>query len=261
MRYSLLAEGKRLRPILCLASAESVGGSAKDVMTAACSLEMIHAYSLIHDDLPAMDNDTLRRGRPTCHIAFDEATAVLAGDALLTLAFELLATAGLHNKKSSDKWLLALQIIANGAGHHGMIEGQMRDIASEGIRISAEELESIHTLKTGALITASVRAGAILGGGTTEEQERLAEYGRNIGLAFQVTDDILNVEGDPVVMGKAVGTDSENNKNTYPATMGIEKSKTLARQLVDNALHSLDNFDRRSDPLRAIALYIFERKR
>lgn len=262
MRYSLMAGGKRLRPILCIASAEAVGGYVEDVLNTACAIEMIHTYSLIHDDLPAMDNDHLRRGKPTCHVAFDEPTAILAGDALLTLAFEILSSPVVNDEVHASKWLTVINTIATAAGYKGMIEGQMRDMDAEGGRLLDQDaLAAMHTLKTGALIKASVATGAVLGGGDTDDIRRLKVYARNIGLAFQVTDDILNVEGDPDIMGKEVGTDQIRKKCTYPAILGMKKSKQLARQLVNNALQVLDYFDNKSDPLRAIANYVITRKR
>ncbi|MBC8431017.1 MAG: polyprenyl synthetase family protein [Desulfobacterales bacterium] len=261
MKYSLMADGKRLRPILCLAATEAVGGKSENTLRAACALEMIHTYSLIHDDLPAMDNDDLRRGRPTCHLAFNEATAILAGDGLLTLAFQILSTNNFTNENQASKWLRVLHHIASAAGYEGMIEGQMRDIASEGIQLEIEALEKMHALKTGALIEASIHTGAVLGDGSQKQIERLRIYAKNIGLAFQVVDDILDVEGDPAVMGKGVGTDQTRKKNTYPALMGIKESRAFAQKLVNNALQALNYFDNKSDPLRAIAQYIIERER
>ena len=261
MKYSLMADGKRLRPILCLAATEAVGGQSENTIRAACALEMIHTYSLIHDDLPAMDNDDLRRGRPTCHLAFNEATAILAGDGLLTLAFQILSTNNFTNENQASKWLRVLHHIASAAGYEGMIEGQMRDMASEGIQLEIEALKKMHALKTGALIEASIHTGAVLGDGSQKQIERLRIYAKNIGLAFQVVDDILDIEGDPAVMGKSVGTDQTRNKNTYPALMGITESRAFARKLVNNALQELNNFDNKSDPLRAIAQYIIDRER
>jgi geranylgeranyl diphosphate synthase, type II len=258
MHYSLMAGGKRVRPILCIAASEAVGGNADDVLPAACALEMIHTYSLIHDDLPAMDNDDLRRGKPTCHKAFDEATAILAGDALLTLAFRILSSITLIN---SSNWLRIIHKISFAAGHNGMIEGQMKDIASEGTLLSLKELEDMHSLKTGALIEASIFSGALLGGGSPKQIDQLEIYAKNIGLAFQVTDDILNIEGDPAVMGKATGTDNARGKSTYPSIMGLNKSKEFAKKLVHNALQALDDFDNNSDSLKAIGYYIIERKK
>jgi geranylgeranyl diphosphate synthase type II len=263
MRHSLMAEGKRIRPVLCIAASQAVGGRTEDALMAACALEMIHTYSLIHDDLPAMDNDDLRRGKPTCHIAFDEATAILTGDALLTLAFEILSSIELNHIKINNafKWLRVINIIAKAAGYKGMIEGQIKDIAAEGNRIALKDLEKMHALKTGALIEASISAGAILGDGSIEQIQQLNIYAKNIGLAFQVIDDVLNVEGDPAVMGKDVGTDQVREKSTYPSILGIEKSKEFAKNLVNNALQALDYFDNKSEPLRAIAHYIIDRKK
>ena len=261
MQYSLMAGGKRIRPVLCLGAAEAVGGNPADALPAACALEMIHTYSLIHDDLPAMDNDSLRRGKPTCHIAFDEATAILAGDALLTLAFEVLASAASEHEVFAVKWLKVIQIIAVAAGCRGMIQGQMLDMASEGRNLSAAELESMHTLKTGALIEASLHCGALIADAGIQETLMLKNFARSIGLAFQVTDDLLNVEGNPELMGKAIGTDRQHDKSTYPAVLGLDASKKFARQLVRNALQALENFDKKAEPLRALAIYIIERKR
>jgi geranylgeranyl diphosphate synthase type II len=263
LRHSLMAEGKRIRPVLCMAASQAVGGRAEDVLMAACAIEMIHTYSLIHDDLPAMDNDDLRRGKPTCHIAFDEATAILAGDALLTLGFEILSSIDLNRIKATNafKWIQVINIIAKAAGYKGMIEGQIKDIAAEGDRIGLKDLEKMHALKTGALIEASISTGAIIGNGSIEQFKQLNIYAKNIGLAFQVIDDILNVEGDPAYMGKDVGTDQVREKSTYPSIMGIEKSKEFAKNLVNNALQALDYFDNKAEPLRAIAHYTIERKK
>jgi geranylgeranyl diphosphate synthase, type II len=260
MRHSLMAGGKRLRPVLCLAAAEAVGGSALNALPAACALEMIHTYSLIHDDLPPMDDDDLRRGKPTCHKAFDEATAILAGDALLTLAFQFLSESALAEREG-DRGLRVLSEISQASGYRGMIEGQMRDMAGETRDLGLEELQAMHELKTGALIRASVRVGGILGGGSDELVRGLDRYGAKIGLAFQVTDDILNVEGDPEIMGKAAGTDTARNKSTYPSLLGLAASKTLARRLVEEALAILEAFDGRADPLRWIARYILDRRK
>jgi geranylgeranyl diphosphate synthase type II len=261
MRYSLMAGGKRLRPVLCLAATEAVGGQPSEALPAAGALEMIHTYSLIHDDLPAMDDDELRRGKPTCHVAFDEATAVLAGDALLTLAFQSLSAVEISNPAQASAWLKVIRTLSTAAGHCGMIQGQMLDISSEGRNLSIAELESMHQLKTGALITASLRCGAIIGGAGKHQAASLESYAKNIGLAFQVADDILNVEGDPDLMGKAAGTDKLREKSTYPSILGLRDSKQLAKKLVRNALQAIENFDKRSDALRAIATYIIERKR
>lgn len=261
MHYSLIAGGKRIRPILCMAASEAVGGNADDILPAACAIEMLHTYSLIHDDLPAMDNDDLRRGKPTCHVAFDEATAILAGDALLTLAFRILSSINVIDDNTSSNWLKVIHKLSFAAGYNGMIEGQMRDMASEGSLLSLEKLEDMHSLKTGALIEASIFSGALLGGGSPKQIDQLKIYAKNIGLAFQVADDILNVEGDPAVMGKAAGTDNARGKTTYPSIMGLNKSKEFAKKLIHNALQALDDFDNNSNSLRAIACYIIERER
>jgi geranylgeranyl diphosphate synthase type II len=261
MKYSLMAGGKRIRPILCVAAAETVGGQSQDVIRAACALEMIHTYSLIHDDLPAMDNDEIRRGQPTCHVAFDEATAILAGDALLTLAFEVLSSMEFIQENHVLNWMCVIHTLSTAAGYKGMIEGQMQDMAGEGHLLCLEDLENMHALKTGALIEASVTVGAILGKGSLDQIQQLKTYAKNIGLAFQVTDDLLDVEGDPNVMGKDVGSDQIRNKSTYPALLGIEQSKQFAEKLVNNALKALDYFDNKAHPLRAIAYYIVDRKK
>ena len=261
MKYSLMAGGKRIRPVLCLAACEAVGGESRQALTAACALELIHTYSLIHDDLPAMDDDELRRGKATCHIAYDEATAILAGDALLTLAFEVLSSVDSNDGYPADQWMQVIRLISGAAGYQGMIQGQMLDIASEGKALDADELETMHRLKTGALIEASLAAGAVLGGADSRQAELLRDYGRKIGLAFQVTDDLLNVEGNPELMGKAVGTDSERDKSTYPSVMGVEKTREFSKKLIQEALQTLETFDKQADPLRAIATYIIERNR
>ncbi len=261
MEYSLMSSGKRLRPILCIAAAETVGGHLDDTLRAACAIEMIHTYSLIHDDLPAMDNDNLRRGQPTCHIKFDDATAILAGDALLTLAFEILSSVESVDKDHAFNWLRVIHTIAMAAGCKGMIEGQLQDIGAEGNVLGLEDLKKMHRLKTGALLEASVITGTILGNGNRDQIEKLKNYARNIGLAFQITDDILNVEGDPDIMGKDVGTDQARGKSTYPSILGMEKSKEFAKKLVNDALKVLDYFDNKADPLRAIAHYIVLRKK
>ncbi len=261
MKYSLMAGGKRIRPVLCIAAAETVGGQSQDVINAACALEMIHTYSLIHDDLPAMDNDDIRRGQPTCHVAFDEATAILAGDALLTLAFEVLSSTEFVQDNHVRNWMNVIHTLSTAAGYKGMIEGQMQDMAGEGHLLCLEDLENMHALKTGALIEASVTIGSILGKGNPDQIQQLKTYSKNIGIAFQVTDDLLDVEGDPNVMGKDAGSDQARSKSTYPALLGIEQSKQFAKKLVNNALKALDYFDNKAHPLRAIAYYIVDRKR
>ena len=259
MSYSIMAGGKRLRPILCMAAADAVAGKSDKTLQAACALEFIHTYSLIHDDLPAMDNDDLRRGKKTCHVAFDEATGILAGDAMLTLAFEILSAS--DSKKMATQSLQVIRTIAMAAGHKGMIAGQMRDIASEGRPLALNYLKETYRLKTGALIEASVSTGAILANATRIQMKRLTRYARNIGLAFQITDDILNVEGDPAVTGKASGTDEFRQKATYPALIGVRKSFETAEKLVQNAIQSIKEFDIKAEPLRAIADYVVKRKK
>lgn len=262
MAYSVMAGGKRLRPVLCIAAAETVGGRRETALPLACALELIHTYSLIHDDLPAMDNDEKRRGKPTCHVRFDEATAILAGDALLTLAFEIVATAGCRSTgESRHLWLQAIAELAAAAGFQGMIEGQMRDMAFENTVIAEDELESLHRLKTGKMIEVSVAGGALVAGATPIQCRTLHIYAQNIGLAFQVTDDILNVKGDPQRLGKATGTDRVRGKNTYPLLLGLAGAERLAGQLVNNALKALETFDSKADSLRAMARYVIERNR
>lgn len=259
MSYSIMAGGKRLRPILCMAAADAVAGKSDEALQAACALEFMHTYSLIHDDLPAMDNDDLRRGKKTCHVVFDEATAILAGDAMLTLAFQILSADAV--KKNATQNLQIICTIAMAAGHKGMIAGQMRDIASEGRPLSLKDLKETYQLKTGALIEASICTGAIIGGASRTQMLQLTRYAKHMGLAFQITDDILNVEGDPAVTGKASGTDEFRQKATYPALIGVPKSFRAAEKLVQKAIQSLKAFDNKSEPLRSIADYVVKRKK
>lgn len=260
--YSLMAGGKRLRPILCLASGYAVSGDSTKAIPAACAVEMIHTYSLIHDDLPALDDDDMRRGKPTCHKYFDEATAILCGDGLLNMAFEVLSEAGLREKAPAVRqWMQAIHVISSASGCSGMIEGQSRDLTNEGTKIQHRELQAMHSLKTGSLIRASVHCGALLGDATTDQIQCLIRYSDSIGLAFQVVDDILNVTGDPHLLGKAIGSDALRQKSTYPSLMGLAASQKYARDLIDSALQALDIFDNNAEALRAIATYIMERKR
>ena len=261
MRYSLFAGGKRLRPILCMAAAEAVGGEPLHVLPVACALEMIHTYSLIHDDLPAMDNDDLRRGQPTSHRVFGEGMAILAGDGLLTHAFHLMASPELTERVGPALAVEVIGLIALAAGHQGMVGGQAVDIQSEGGRADLSTVEYIHTHKTADLIAAALTAGALLGGGSRTQVEAITRYGRNIGLAFQISDDILDIEGDSNIMGKPSGSDLAKGKLTYPAVIGLERSKERQRGLVDSAIESLDGFDERAEPLRQIARYIIERRK
>ena len=260
MHYSLFAGGKRLRPILCLAGAEAVGGDVSEALPVACALEMIHTYSLIHDDLPAMDNDDLRRGHPTCHKQFDEATAILAGDGLLTEAFRTMAEAARHFIGKEAVLLEVIQLIAAAAGYQGMVGGQMLDLMAEGRQVTPKELETIHRLKTGALLTASVRAGALMGGGSRQEVTLITRYGEKFGLAFQITDDILDVEGDSTEMGKPTGADAKKLKATYPGLIGLEKAKIWARQLVESAMADLSPLGERAAPLQELARFLLVRR-
>ena len=262
VHYALMAHGKRLRPVLCIAAVRAVGGEPSCALQAACAIEMIHTYSLIHDDLPALDNDQLRRGKPTCHVKYSESTAILAGDTLLNMAFETMSEAGLAASPDSCRnWLQVIQIIGQAAGARGMIDGQARDLAFEGVQLNRQAIEDMHALKTGALIQAAIQCGGVLGGGSPDQISQLIHYANHIGLAFQVVDDILNITGDPKVIGKAIGTDQQRQKNTYPALMGLESSKKFAASLIDSALQALSIFDNSADPLRAIAKYIIERRR
>ncbi|MBF0270507.1 MAG: polyprenyl synthetase family protein [Magnetococcales bacterium] len=258
IRHSLLGGGgKRLRPILVLAAAEAVGGSIGPLLPMACALECIHTYSLIHDDLPAMDDDDLRRGVPTCHKAFDEATAILAGDALLTLAFELAAT---PVPGQNDGAVLAMIAqLARDAGIHGMVGGQMLDIQAEDQETTLAELQNIHIHKTGALLRSCCLIGARLGGGDENQVRRLNRFGEAFGLAFQITDDILDVVGDPLIMGKQPGNDQKHNKASYPALMGITQARQEAQNMVNAALEALSPFSSAADPLRALVTLLLDR--
>jgi geranylgeranyl diphosphate synthase type II len=258
MRYSLLGGGKRLRPILALMAAEACGGEPESALPAACALEMVHTYSLIHDDLPSMDDDDLRRGRPTCHKAFDEATAVLAGDGLLTLAFEILAR-DVRPAEAAARCVLAL---TKGAGPCGMVGGQMADLQAEGrLDANLEELEAIHRRKTGALLRASLKMGGIVAGADDIILEALDTYGHAVGLAFQIVDDLLDVQGDEAKLGKRVNKDHGLGKWTYPGLLGLEGSRRHARDLADEAVMALAPLGERGARLRALALDLLERDR
>lgn len=261
MKYSLFAGGKRLRPILCLAGTEAVGGTETDCLSVACAIELIHTYSLIHDDLPMMDDDDLRRGKPTSHKVFGEALALLAGDGLLTEAFSLMTRADLRKNLAPQVMLKVIRLISRASGYNGMVGGQVVDIQSEGKMVDFSTVAFIHTHKTGALIAAAVTSGAMLGLGDESQVRAITSYGRKIGLAFQISDDILDIEGDSNLMGKKVGADQEKGKITYPSVLGLKKSKEIQSELVEDAIESLQIFDHAAEPLRRIALYIIERKK
>ena len=251
VRYSLFAGGKRLRPALALGAAEVVSGHDSFALPVACSLEMIHTYSLIHDDLPAMDDDDLRRGKPTCHKVYGEATAILAGDALLTMAFDAAAETGST---------AIVRALAQAAGAGGMVGGQQLDLEGEGKQLDLVALQSIHRAKTGALIQVSLRCGAMAAGATDGQVEALADYGKHLGLAFQITDDILDVVGAESVIGKPVGSDESREKSTYPALLGLDESRRLAVEAVASALAALDVFGEEAENLRNLARFVADRE-
>ena len=260
MRYSVFAGGKRLRPILCMAAAETVGGDIERVVPVACAIELIHTYSLIHDDLPLMDDDDFRRGMPTNHKVFGEGIAVLAGDALLTEAFHLMSDGKILDKVAPEALLKTISEISTAAGFYGMIGGQVVDLESEGKDADMETLNYIHTHKTEALLTVSIRAGAILAGASETDLAALSAYGRGIGLAFQITDDILDIEGDREILGKDTGSDKAHSKVTFPALLGLDGSRKRAWESIDEALSNISCFDERADSLRMIAKFIIERR-
>lgn len=261
MRYSLFVGGKRVRPILCLAAGAAIDDDAeiaRSLLPVACALECIHTYSLIHDDLPAMDNDDLRRGNPTNHMLYGEAGAILAGDSLLTWAFDLL-TDPHYGALPAERRLAITHTIARASGPLGMAGGQSLDIACENTEFPFETLQTIHRSKTGALITCAVEAGAIGAGATLAQTEALVRYGNHIGLAFQIVDDLLNATSSTAELGKAAGSDVTHGKATYPAYFGIEGTRTRAVDAITGAKEALSRFDGKADPLRALADYILAR--
>ena len=255
MRYSLFAGGKRLRPILCLAAGESLGAAAEKLLPVACGIEMIHTYSLIHDDLPAMDDDDLRRGKPTNHKVFGEAIAILAGDALLTHGLETIAAAGYEPEIGCR----LVQLLTQAAGTRGMIGGQVLDMENEAKNLSRQELELLHSMKTAALIRfSSLSASVVLRSGESVERA-FSEFGANVGLAFQIVDDVLDVESTSEALGKTVGKDAEHRKVTYPSLIGVAESRKLASELIDSAVRVVAPFDRHGY-LEALARFVLERK-
>ena len=257
MRYSLFAGGKRLRPILCLAAAEACGGRISQALPLACAVECIHTYSLVHDDLPSMDNDDLRRGRATCHKVFGDGIAILAGDALLTIAFEIAA----QSKTTKRHDLRAiLDEIARAAGSRKLIAGQVADLEAEGRRIDRRQLRYIHENKTAALLTASVRLGAMAANATPKELAAITAFGRALGLAFQVIDDILDVTQTSEKLGKSAGKDIAAEKATYPAVLGLEKSRAEARRLTSDAHRALESLGKNATVLRSLADYLLQRE-
>lgn len=259
--YSLFAGGKRVRPILALASHEACGGKSKNIIPQAAALELIHTYSLIHDDLPAMDNDDLRRGKRTNHKVFGEAMAILAGDALLTEAFYMMVKKNTNFTKIKPTMLIeVIREVAIAAGIHGMVGGQAQDIISENDKPDEDKVQFIHMHKTAALITASVKIGALLANADKMQIKAITDYGTNLGLAFQIIDDILDIEGTTETLGKTAGSDIKKKKMTYPAILGITGSRNRARDLITTAIDSLSIFSHKADILREFAIYLYERK-
>ena len=257
MRYAALAGGKRFRPFLVCESARLFGVSPRSALRVAAAVECVHTYSLIHDDLPSMDDDDLRRGKPTVHKAFDEATAVLAGDALQTLAFDIIA--GLETHELAEVRIELVRSLAAAAGAHGMVGGQMIDLASEGVSIDMGGITRLQQLKTGALIAFSCEAGAILGRGPQDRRHALHAYAHDMGLAFQIADDLLDVEGEAEVVGKATGKDAGAGKATFVSILGVERARAQAKMLSDQAIQHLDLFDEKADLLREAARFVINR--
>ncbi len=258
MNYSLMAGGKRLRPILIIAAADAVGADGEKFLHLATSIEMIHTYSLIHDDLPAMDNDDYRRGKLTNHKVFGDGIAILAGDALLTMAFEVIADSP---NIDTEKKLKVIKEMSSAAGAEGMVGGQVIDLESEGKHIDMDTLRKMHSAKTGALFCAAIRSGAILGGATDKQLADLTQYARCFGLAFQITDDILDVTGDEASIGKPVGSDEKNHKSTYVTLGSLQSAQELAQKAVNEAKKALADFGTEADFLRELVDYLISRKK
>jgi len=260
MRYCLFAGGKRIRPALAFAAAEAVGGDPDLLAEEACALELIHTFTLIHDDLPAMDNDDFRRGMPSTHKVFGEAMAILAGDALQTEAFKILACGYSRGVHTAERIVEVMKILAEASGSQGVVGGQVVDLESEGKMIDQARLEYIHSHKTGSLIAASVLMGGVLGGASPEEIEKLRRYGESIGHAFQIADDILDVEGSQEKLGKSTGSDQKKGKATYPSIIGLDEARKKMMEYHKRSLAALQSFDQRADHLRNIALYVIRRQ-
>jgi geranylgeranyl diphosphate synthase type II len=258
MHYSLMAGGKRLRPILALAACEAIGGKPDEALDAACAVEFVHTYSLIHDDLPAMDDDDFRRGRPTSHKKFGEAVAILAGDALCAEAFRVAAQ---NRKGREDRVADVVFELARASGAVGMVGGQVIDIEATGKKITVDELETLHRAKTGELLLVAVRAGARMGGADAAAMERLTAYGRALGLAFQIVDDVLDITADLATLGKDPGSDREAGKTTFVDLLGIDGARARARSVMDEGIRALEPFGTRAEALRALARYTLERDR
>ncbi len=258
--YSIKAGGKRLRPVLLLEACQLFGGSESDAMDFACAIEMIHTYSLIHDDLPSMDDDDFRRGKPTNHVVYGEGAAILAGDGLLNRAYEVMIQKTMSSDTMTDRYLHAMNEIASAAGIDGMIAGQIVDLESETKSVPIETVDFIHSHKTGALITASLAAGAMIGGAGEEDLINIRHYGRNIGMAFQIIDDILDITGDQEKLGKDIGSDAEKQKSTYPSLLGLEESRKIAQDLLRESKEILEAYGDRSDFLKALSDFLANRE-
>lgn len=257
MRYSVFAGGKRLRPVLILLTCEMCGGDINEVLPFACAFEMIHTYSLIHDDLPAMDNDDLRRGKPTSHKQFGEATAILAGDALLNKAFEVVSQ---YSGNNSDRAIKAINILAVSSGTEGMIGGQIVDMQSEGRDITLDELRYLHLNKTGAIIRSACKIGAVMSGADSVKIKAVDEFSKNLGIAFQIQDDILDVTGTEAELGKPIGSDAEEGKNTYVSLLGLQKSKDMSEEYSKKAKQALDIFGEKANTLKELTDYLTDRR-